>query len=491
MTSGLMEATDRKQSVALSSVFASAGLTAAKLVVGLLTGSLGILSEAAHSLLDLGAAAITWMAVRQSDKPADADHQWGHGKIEAISALVETALLFVTALGIAREAVLRLFFHGIHPVVVTWYAIAVIVASILVDVTRSRALMKVAKETRSQALEADALHFSSDILASCAVLVGLGGVALGYPQADSIAALAVSLVVIKVGWQLGSRTIDVLVDAAPDGVSENITAILQTVPAIARVERVRARLTGSTIVAEALVCIAPGTPIEHAAAICGAARDAVKAKHPEVDLTIGADPLPLDQGSIVDTVRHVAARLGYSVHDISVYHTHAEADVMHVGFDVELDGTTTLADAHTRADEVERAVALQLGGHVVVRSHLDPKRADPIDARLLDADREQDLIERIRRAAGEEPLCRSTAEASVQGGEDGFSISISCAFDRNLSLNTVHAATWSIEQRIRRAIPEAGRVIVHAEPAVERLAGVSEPTWITRSASYTDVRGPR
>jgi cation diffusion facilitator family transporter len=491
MTCGLMEATDRKQSVALSSVFASAGLTAAKLVVGLLTGSLGILSEAAHSLLDLGAAAITWMAVRQSDKPADADHQWGHGKIEAISALIETALLFVTALGIAREAVLRLFFSTAnHPVVVTWYAIAVVVASILVDVTRSRALMKVAKETRSQALEADALHFSSDILASGAVLVGLGGVALGYPQADALAALAVSLVVIKVGWQLGSRTIDVLVDAAPDGVSESITAILQTVPAIARVERVRARLAGSTVVADALVCVAPGTPIEHAAAICDAARDAVKAKHPEVDLTIGADPLPLDQGSIVDTVRHVAARLGYSVHDISVYHTHSDADVMHVGFDVELDGATTLADAHARADEVERAVALQLGGDVVVRSHLDPKRADPIDARLLAADRERELVERIRQAAAGEPICRSTAEVSVQGGEDGFSISISCTFDRELSLNTVHAATWSIEQRIRHAVPEAGRVIVHAEPAVDLLAGLSERIWTTPSASYTDVGGP-
>jgi cation diffusion facilitator family transporter len=474
MTSVLMEATDRKQSVALTSVFASAGLTGAKLVVGLLTGSLGILSEAAHSLLDLGAAAITWMAVRQSDKPADADHQWGHGKIEAISALIETALLFVTAIGIAREAVLRFFFSAGHPVVVAWYAVAVILASIIVDFTRSRALMKVAKATRSQALEADALHFSSDILASAAVLVGLGGVALGYRQADALAAFAVSLVVIRVGWQLGSRTIDVLVDAAPDGVSESITAILQNVPAIARVERVRARLAGSTIVAEALVCVAPGTPIENAAAICDAARRAVSAKHPEVDLTIGADPLPLDQGSIVDTVRHVAARSGYSVHDISVYHTHSDADITHVGFDVELDGTTTLADAHQRADELERAVALQLGGDVVVRSHLDPKRADPIDARLLDADREHELIDRIRRAAAREPLCRSTAEASVQGGDDGFSISISCTFDHDLSLNTVHAATWSIEQRIRHAVPEAGRVIVHAEPAAIQLAGFTD-----------------
>lgn len=464
-----MSASDRKQNAALSSVFASAGLTGAKLVVGLLTGSLGILSEAAHSLLDLGAALITWVAVRHSDKPADADHQWGHGKIEAISALVETALLFVTALGIAREAIMRLVIHQAHPVLVTWYAVAVVLISMLVDVARSRALMRIAKETRSQALEADALHFSSDILASGAVLAGLAGVALGYPQADALAALAVSVVVVKVGWTLGSRTIDVLVDAAPSGVSESITEILRNVPAVARVDRVRARLGGSTIVADAQVCVAPGTPIEHAAAICEAARAAVAARHPEVDITIRADALPLDGGSIVDTVRHVAAKRGCSVHDISVYHTRANADTTHVGFDVELDGGTTLAEAHARADELERAVAEQLGGNVVVRSHLDPKRVEPVAARLLAADREHDLLARISAAAEHEPLCRSTAAASVQGDDDGLSITISCRFDPLLSLTTVHAATRSIEQRIRHDIPDAGRVIVHAEPAAAPL----------------------
>jgi cation diffusion facilitator family transporter len=461
---GTETASERKQSVALSSVFASAGLTAAKLVVGLLTGSLGVLSEAAHSLLDFGAAGITWAAVRHSDKPADDDHQWGHGKIEAISALSETALLFVTAFWIGREAVVRLFFHEGHDVRVTWYAIAVVVASILVDFTRSRALMKVAKATRSQALEADALHFSSDILSSAAVLLGLAGVVAGYPQADAVAALAVALVVVKAGWDLGKRTVDVLVDAAPSGVSESITAILQDVPAIARVDRVRARLAGSTVVADAQVCVVPGTPIEHAAAICDAAREAVIAKHPEVDITIRAGALPLDQVSIAETVRHVAAKMGYGVHDVSVYTTHAAADLTHVGFDVELDGATTLREAHERADQLERAVAAQLGDGVIVRSHLDPKRPGPIDAGILSRERERELSERIRTAAAQEPLCRSTGDVAVQEGDDGLAISISCTFDPALSLDTVHGATWSIEQFIRRAVPEAGRVIVHAEP---------------------------
>ncbi len=461
-----VEFTERKQRVALTSVLASAGLAAAKLAVGLLTGSLGILSEAAHSTLDLGAAAITWAAVRESDKPADADHQWGHSKIEAISALIETGLLFLTAGLIAREALLRLVFHAAHKVDVTWYALAVVAGSMAVDFTRSRALMKVAKETRSQALEADALHFTSDILSSGAVLLGLAGVAAGFASADALAALAVSCVVVKAGWDLGRRTVDVLVDAAPAGVSESIAHILGDVPAVARVDRVRARLGGSTVVADAQISIVPGTPIERAAAICAAAREAVLARHPEVDITIRAEALPLDQSTVEETVRHVAANLGCNVHDISVFSARTgDRRILHVGFDVEIDGATPLRDAHTRADVLERAVAQQLGGGVMVRSHLDPKRGDPVDTTPLAAADERELIAKIDAAAMREPRCRGTHETAVQQGADGLSISLSCEFDADLSLNTVHAATWAIEQFVRRAVPEAGRVIVHAEPA--------------------------
>jgi cation diffusion facilitator family transporter len=461
--------TASKQGVALSSIFASAGLTAAKLVVGLLTGSLGILSEAAHSLLDLGAASITWMAVRVSDKPADADHPWGHGKFEAVSALIETALLFVTASWIAKESISRLIAGGSH-VEVTWYALAVVVASMAVDFTRSRALMKVAKATRSQALEADALHFSSDILSSGAVLVGLGGVALGFAKADSIAALLVSFVVAKAGWDLGKRTVEVLVDAAPVGLSESIADVLSTIPGVARADRIRARLTGSTVVAEALVCVVPGTPIERAAAICSEAEAAVVQRHPEVAITVRAEPLPLDQASVTETVRHAAARLGLDVHDIAVHTARAgDADgrggLVHVVYDVEIDAATLLRDAHARADALECAVAAQLGQGVMVRSHLDPKRAGPVEAKPLPPELAADITARVAAVAAAVPLCREVRDALVQDSEDGLCISLSCLFDPCLPLQDVHAATLAVEHRIRRLIPSAGRVLVHAEPA--------------------------
>jgi cation diffusion facilitator family transporter len=463
--------TSGKQSVALSSIFASAGLTAAKLVVGLLTGSLGILSEAAHSLLDLGAASITWMAVRVSDKPADADHPWGHGKFEAVSALIETALLFVTATWIAKEAATRLY-GGVSHVEVTWYAIAVVVLAMAVDFTRSRALMKVAKATRSQALEADALHFSSDILSSGAVLVGLGGVALGFAKADAIAALLVSFVVAKAGWDLGKRTVDVLVDAAPAGLADSIADVLGAIPDVARAERIRARLSGSTVVAEALVCVVPGTPIERAAAICAEAEAAVVRRHPEVAITVRAEPLPLDQASVAETVRHAAARLGLDVHDIAV-HTAQRPDadgaagLVHVVYDVEIDATTLLREAHARADALERAVVTQLGDGVVVRSHIDPKRAGPIEATPLPAAQEADLTARVAAVAAAVPLCRDVRDALVQAAADGLAVSISCGFDPGLPLQDVHAATIAVEHRIRRMLPSAGRVLVHAEPLAE------------------------
>ncbi len=212
---------NKKQSVALSSVFASVALTLLKLVVGLTTGSMGILSEAAHSFLDFGAALLTFLSVRVSDKEADEKHHFGHQKVESVSALIETGLLFLTSAWIIYEAVKRLA-GGKVEIEVTWYAYAVMIISIIVDFSRSRALKRIAKETKSQALEADALHFSSDILSSLTVIAGLIFVSLGIAKADAIAAIGVALFVLHAGYRLGRRTIDVLVDATPPGLSEKL-----------------------------------------------------------------------------------------------------------------------------------------------------------------------------------------------------------------------------------------------------------------------------
>ncbi len=208
---------DVKEKAALSSITASAGLTLAKAVVGALSGSLAILSEAAHSLLDLAATVMTYFAVRISGKPADEVHQYGHGKVESVAALIETGLLFLLSAAVIWKAGQRLWSGNSHPVEATWWAFVVVAASIVVDFFRARVLYRVARESGSEALEADALHFGSDMWSSLAVLVGLGGVALGLPAADALAALVVAVFVCLAGWRLGRRTLDTLTDAAPSG----------------------------------------------------------------------------------------------------------------------------------------------------------------------------------------------------------------------------------------------------------------------------------
>ncbi|PLW94959.1 MAG: cation transporter [Marinilabiliales bacterium] len=233
-----------KNKVAFLSVIAAVFLTSFKLVVGILTGSLGILSEALHSALDFVAAAITWLAVRLSDKPADEDHHYGHGKIENLSALIETLLLLITCVWIIYEAVSRLISGETHIEVNIWSYI-VVISSIIIDVSRSRALMRVAKKHNSQALEADALHFSTDIWSSSVVLLGLICANFGIYVADSIAALFVALIVIYVSYKLGKRSINVLLDKVPEESYLKIKSILDGLNEIEQYHDLKVRAAGA------------------------------------------------------------------------------------------------------------------------------------------------------------------------------------------------------------------------------------------------------
>src|SRR5262252_9691337 len=203
-----------KRLVALNSLLAALGITTLKLIVGISTLSLGILSEAAHSGLDLVAALVTLLSVRVSDKPADAEHQYGHGKVENFSAFIETGLLLLTCAWIIYEAGLRLFFRHIE-IEPSLAAFAVMIFSMIIDWWRSRVLGRIANKYDSQALEADALHFSTDIWSAGVVVLGLLLVLVGRKfhlhwlrVSDPIAALFVAGVVVSVSWRLARRTID-------------------------------------------------------------------------------------------------------------------------------------------------------------------------------------------------------------------------------------------------------------------------------------------
>jgi cation diffusion facilitator family transporter len=277
---------DQKERVALGSIVASGALTIGKAVVGFSSGSLALLSEAAHSLIDLGATVMTYYAVRISGMPADAEHHYGHGKIESISALAETALLLVLSGVVIWESTQRLF--GGHPYAVeaTFAAFAIIAVSIVVDFFRARVLYRVANETASEALEADALHFGSDMWSSIAVLFGLGGVALGLKWADAAAAMVVAVFVCVAGWRLGRRTIDTLTDTAPAGAAERIRAAAARVPGVVAVGRVRARPAGDTLFVDVVVAVSRTLPLDRVTTLKDNVVRAIRAEMPRAEVSV-------------------------------------------------------------------------------------------------------------------------------------------------------------------------------------------------------------
>jgi len=252
-----------KKRVAGFSVIAAIFLTGFKLIIGLLTGSLGILSEALHSGLDLIAAVITYFSVRISDKPADKEHNFGHGKIENFSALIETLLLVITCVWIVYEAINRLVSGNTHIQVTVW-SYVVVVTSIVIDVTRSRALHKVARKYNSQALEADALHFSTDIWSSAVVLIGLLFANFGIYAADSIAALGVAILVLSVSYRLGKRAVNVLLDSSPVTLSNQIVSIIKSVPEVSYFHDVRVRVAGADTFVNVTIHVDPELNIRDA-----------------------------------------------------------------------------------------------------------------------------------------------------------------------------------------------------------------------------------
>src|SRR5579884_3670463 len=348
-----------KRAVAGNSVAASVGITALKLLVGISTGSLGILSEAAHSGLDLVAAVITLFSVRVSDKPADADHQYGHGKIENFSAFIETGLLLLTCVWIVYEAIVRLFYRRVE-IEPTVAAFLVMFLSMATDFWRSRALGRIAQKYDSQALEADALHFSTDIWSSGVVILGLLlvllGRRLGIPwlrDADPIAALFVAGVVVYVSSRLARRTVDALLDAAPKGARSEIESSVSRVPGVLEVDRIRIRRAGNRYFADLTIGLDRNVTFQRSEQMAGAVTEAVHHVLPDADVVVHSVPRAQHSENIFDRIRAVATRSNLNVHDISVQQL---GDKLHVEQHLELDERLNLMEAHEQVTQLESEI---------------------------------------------------------------------------------------------------------------------------------------
>jgi len=291
------DGTHEKKSVAISSVIAAVGLTGFKLIVGLATGSLGILAEAAHSGLDLMAAVMTFLAVRISGKPADPNHLYGHGKVENLSALFETLLLLVTCIWIIYEATHRLFFHTAD-LKVNYWSFTVMITSIVVDISRSRMLYRAARKYNSQALEADALHFSTDIWSSGVVILGLFFVKLSewvpglafLRQADSVAAMMVGLIVVYISIRLGIRTIQALLDVAPSGTEKKIISVVKVLPGVMDCHNVRVRYSGPQLFVDIHVLLDGNQTLIEAHNLTEEIERVIQKLLPNADVTVHPEP---------------------------------------------------------------------------------------------------------------------------------------------------------------------------------------------------------
>ncbi len=460
---------NEKRRAALSSVLAAAGLTGMKLAVGLLSGSLGLLAEAAHSGLDLVAAVITLVAVSVSDRPADEAHPYGHGKVESFSALIETLLLFVTCAWIVYEAVRRIFFRDVHVELSLWAFLAVVI-SIVVDISRSRMLSRVARKHQSQALEADALHFSTDIWSSAVVLLGLTLVWAGqkffpgrsdfFNRADAVAALGVAIIVFFASYRLGKRTIDVLLDSAPDGLKERILAATAEVEGVLAPGQVRLRRSGARIFVDMTIEVDRNLSFERTHAIAEGVEARIQALVPDADVIIHTDPREPERENMARRIRAVAGRNQIPVHNISVHEDGGEA---HVDLHLEVDDHLLLHQAHDLATRIERDLRADIPKIVRVNTHIESRGTGIGRGRNVTAE-EGALVEKVRAitdAVAGRACCHNIL---VRRQGDRVSVSLHCGFAPNLPVIEAHRLSSRIEETLRREIPEIEQVLVHTEP---------------------------
>src|ERR1700730_13698174 len=395
-----------KSRVAAISVFASAGMAAAKFVVGIAIGSLALISGALHSSVDVVATVITWLVVRVSDLPADEEHHYGHGKLESVSALGVIAMLYVLAGGILVESWSRLR-EGAPPPAISVIPFIVLLIDIAVNFWRAPALHRAARDTKSQALAAAALLLPSGVLVSVAVIIGLALAGLGYWWGDAAAAIAVAVMIAALGLRLARSTVETLLDRAPEGASEKARAAIRAVPGVVGVERLRVRMVGPTHFVDAVVQVPRTYPIDRVDDIKRKAQEAVGAALGDADLTFTTVPVARNNESVRERVMVIARNSALAVHHVTVRDLGGK---LIVGIDLEVDGDMTLTAAHNIAHDLEDSTRNHFGEAVEVDTNIEP-----LEPELpLGTDAAPDRAETIKAA-----LSRLAADGGIHDNHNG------------------------------------------------------------------------
>jgi cation diffusion facilitator family transporter len=461
-----------KRSAALFSVLAAFGVTLLKLVTGLLTGSLGMLSEAAHSGIDLIAAAITFFSVQVSDRPADADHTYGHGKIESLSAGIEAVLMLASCVWILSEAIHRILFRQHLALKVSPWPFVVLLLSITVDYTRSRKLHRIASETKSEALEADAIHFRTDIWSSFAVILGLAATYSGQhwqipalELADPIAAIFVSAIILHVTWNLARRTVDALTDATPTETraqTRDIMRELASIDGVLSVDRVRTRRAGPNYFADITLGMPRNLTFQRSEQITMAATAAIQRHLPGADVVVHSLPIASLAESIHDRIRAVAARSNLAIHDVSVQEYN---HTLHVEQHLEVDETMSLRVAHDLVTRLESEMRREVPEISTILTHIESEPATIERPASLERDRQLEV--RLRRVAQAFPEILDIHEVFVTRINDRIQVNCHCTLPDDLPMSKVHEIITALEGAFKLEDPEVSRLLIHPEPATD------------------------
>jgi cation diffusion facilitator family transporter len=465
-----------KRSAALFSVLAALGVTLLKLLTGLLTGSLGMLSEAAHSGIDLIAAGITLFSVQVSDRPADADHTYGHGKIESLSAAIESVLMLASCIWILTEAIRRIVFREHLSLKISVWPFVVLLLAITVDFTRSRKLHRIASETKSEALEADAIHFRTDIWSSLAVLLGLAASYSGrywnipaLELADPIAAILVACIILYVTWKLARRTIDALTDATPLEVraqNRELIRELSSIDGVLSVDRVRTRRSGPSYFADVTLGMPRNLTFQRSEQITTAATAAVQRHLPGADVVVHSIPTASRAESVHDRIRAVAARSNLAIHDVSVQEYHHQ---LHVEQHLEVGETMTLRAAHALVTQLESEIRREVPEISTILTHIESEPATIERPESLERDRQLEI--RLRRTARAFPEILDIHEVFVtrahNNGADRIHVNCHCTLPDDLPMSRVHEIITELENAFKLDCPEVSRLLIHPEPATD------------------------
>ena len=469
MTEPLEQATHEKRLAALASVGSAVVLVGLKIFLTVITGSLGILSEALHSILDLIAAVITFFSVRVADKPADADHLYGHGKVESFSAFVETALLILTAVYIIWEAVHRLISHSAH-IRPSLIAIIVLGICMIVDLVRSRRLARVARQYPSEALEADALHFSTDVWSTFVVILGITGAWIGQKynipwlgMLDAFAALAVAGVIIWIGSRLGKKTVDALLDVAPSGLQQQIAAAVANTEGVLRSERVRVRRSGQRYFVDVTMSVPRTSSLEQAHIASDAVEQHIEKIVPDADVVVHVEPRARSDEDLFETIRAVAQRRGLAVHELSAHQFEGR---LFIELHLEVNEGSSLREAHRSATELEEDIRHATDPRALINIHIEP-----LGARIAGAEEMkglsrsvQDFLNSLQSEYHELINCH---EVHVRSVDHKILVSCHCAMDGSLPITDVHDITAALEDRVKERFPQIFRLTIHPEPVEE------------------------